>query len=238
LKDQWCIPPEQNAAFVCAMEDVLDVYERPYNPKRPVVGLDEKPFLLTRRHLTGRSRCQLIRDVLQPINPKPGQIKREDYEYERLGTANLFGWVEPLTGNRDVWVTERRTKLDYAHALKRLSEAFPDAEVIVVVQDNLNTHTRAALYEAFPAAEARALARRFEFHFTPKHGSWLNVQELEWSALARQALGERVGDVVALAGVAEQWVTDRRARAVRIDWQFRSVDAVVKLKRLYPVFTV
>ena len=150
------------------MEDVLDVYERPYNPARPVVGLDEKPFLLTRRHLTGRSRCQLIRDVLQPINPKPGQVKREDYEYERLGTANLFGWVEPLTGNRDVWVTERRTKLDYAHALKRLSEAFPDAEVIVLVQDNLNTHTKAALYEAFPAAEARALARRFEFHFTPK----------------------------------------------------------------------
>ena len=207
------------------MEDVLDVYERPYNPARPVVGLDEKP-------------CQLIRDVLQPINPKPGQVKREDYEYERLGTANLFGWVEPLTGNRDVWVTERRTKLDYAHALKRLSEAFPDAEVIVLVQDNLNTHTKAALYEAFSPAEARALARRFEFHFTPKHGSWLNVQELEWSALARQALRERVGDAVALAGVAERWVTDRRARAVRIDWQFRSVDAQIKLKRLYPVFTV
>jgi transposase len=220
------------------MEDVLDVYERPYNPARPVVGLDEKPFLLTRRHLTGRSRCQLIRDVLQPINPKPGQVKREDYEYERLGTANLFGWVEPLTGNRDVWVTERRTKLDYAHALKRLSEAFPDAEVIVLVQDNLNTHTKAALYEAFPPAEARALARRFEFHFTPKHGSWLNVQELEWSALARQALRERVGDVVALTAVAERWVTDRRARAVRIDWQFRSVDAQIKLKRLYPIFTV
>ena len=207
------------------MEDVLDVYERPYNPARPVVGLDEKP-------------CQLIRDVLQPINPKPGQVKREDYEYERLGTANLFGWVEPLTGNRDVWVTERRTKLDYAHALKRLSEAFPDAEVIVLVQDNLNTHTKAALYEAFPAAEARALARRFEFHFTPKHGSWLNVQELEWSALARQALRERVGDVVALTAVAERWVTDRRVRAVRIDWQFRSVDAQIKLKRLYPTFTV
>ena len=207
------------------MEDVLDVYERPYNPKRPVVGLDEKP-------------CQLIRDVLQPINPKPGQVKREDYEYERLGTANLFGWVEPLTGNRDVWVTERRTKLDYAHALKRLSEAFPDAEVIVLVQDNLNTHTKAALYEAFPAAEARALAKRFEFHFTPKHGSWLNVQELEWSALARQALRERVGDAGALAGVAQRWVEDRRARAVRIDWQFRSVDAQIKLKRLYPIFTV
>jgi DDE superfamily endonuclease len=129
---------------------------------------DEKPFLLTRRHLTGRSHCQLIRDVLQPVNPKPGQVKREDYEYERLGTANLFGWIEPLTGNRDVWVTERRAKLDYAHALKRLSEAFPDAEVIVVVQDNLNSYTKATLYVAFPLAEARALARRFDFHFTPK----------------------------------------------------------------------
>ena len=207
------------------MEDVLDVYELPYNPKRPVVGLDEKP-------------CQLIQDVLQPIQAKPGRVKLEDYEYQRLGTANLFGWVEPLTGNRDVWVTERRTKLDYAQALKRLSESFPDADVIVLVQDNLNTHSKAALYEAFPAAEARALAKRFEFHFTPKHGSWLNVQELEWAALAKQALRARVGDAIALAGVVAAWVLDRYARAVLIDWQFRSVDAQVKLRRLYPAFTV
>ena len=220
------------------MEDVLDVYELPYNPKRPVVGFDEKPY-------------QLIQDVFQPIQAKPGRVKLEDYEYERLGTANLFGWVEPLTGNRDVWVTERRTKLDYAQALKRLSEAFPDADVIMVVQDNLNTHSKAALYEAFPAAEAHALAKRFEFHFTPKrprpvrcrfgvkkHGSWLNVQELEWAALAKQALRARVGDAVALAGVVAPWVLNRRTRAVLIDWQFRSVDAQVKLKRLYPIFTV
>ena len=137
------------------MEDVLDVYERTYDPKRPVVGLDEKP-------------CQLIQDVLQPINPKPGRVKLEDHEYKRLGTANLFGWVEPLTGNRDVWVTERRTSVDYAQALKRLSESFPDADLIVLVQDNLSTHAKHALYQAFPASEARALAKRFEFHFTPK----------------------------------------------------------------------
>ena len=180
----------------------------------------------------------MIQDVLQPIQAKPGRVKLEDYEYQQLGTANLFGWVEPLTGNRDVWVTERRTKLDYTQALKRLSESFPDADVIVLVQDNLNTHSKAALYEAFPATEARALAKRFEFHFTPKHGSWLNVQELEWAALAKQALRERVGDAAALAGVVARWVLDRCARAVRIDWQFRSVDAQVKLKRLYPVFTV
>ena len=208
----------------------------------------------------------MIQDVLQPIQAKPGRVKLEDYEYQQLGTANLFGWVEPLTGNRDVWVTERRTKLDYTQALKRLSESSPDADadVIVVVQDNLNTHSKAALYERFPAAEARrpkpdrcccraktALAKRFEFHFTPKrprpvrcrfgvkkHGSWLNVQELEWAALAKQALRARVGDAIALAGVVAVWVLDRCARAVVIDWQFRSVDAQVKLKRLYPIFIV
>lgn len=225
MKEQWCIPPEQNAAFVCAMEDVLDVYERPYDQKRPVVGFDEKP-------------CQLIKDVLQPINPKPGRVKLEDTEYQRLGTANLFGWVEPLTGKRDAWVTERRTSVDYGHALKRLSEAYPDADVIVVVQDNLNTHSKASLYLAFNPVEARALAKRFEFHFTPKHGSWLNVQEMEWSVLARQALKERVGDKTALEGVVSRWVVGRRERAVKIDWQFRTVDAEVKLKRLYPILTV
>lgn len=224
MKQQWCIPPEQNAAFVCALEDVLDVYARPYDLKRPVVGLDEKP-------------CQLIKDVLQPVKAKPGRVQRVDYEYERGGSANLFGWVEPLTGKRDVWVTERRTKREYAQALKRLVEAYPEADTILVVQDNLNTHSKAALYEAFEPTEAHRIANKLEFHFTPRHGSWLNVQELEWSALARQALSERVGDRERLERLVHAWLQERRQKAVKIDWQFTTEDARVKLKRLYPIMT-
>lgn len=203
------------------MEDVLDLYERPLNAKRPVVCFDEKP-------------CQLIRNVLQPVNPKPGQVKLEDYEYQRCGTANLFGWVEPLTGKRDVWVTDRRTSVDYAQALERVAKAFPEAEVIVVVQDNLSTHSKSALYEAFAAEKAQRLAKRFEFHFTPRHGSWLNVQELEWAALAKQALAERIGDRVALERVVRVWLDHRVARGVRVNWCFRVGDARVKLERVYP----
>jgi transposase len=220
----WCIPPEQNAAFVCAMEDVLDVYERPYDARFPVVCFDEKP-------------CQLIRDVFQPVPPRAGRLKRQDSEYERCGTANIFGWVQPLTGERDAWVTARRTSVDYAHALKRLSEAFPDAVRILLIQDNLSTHSKAALYAAFTPQEAKRLADRFEFQFTPRHGSWLNPQELEWSALARQALSERVGDQAALERTVTQWVTVRRERAVLIRWQFTTADARLKLSRLYPVFS-
>lgn len=203
------------------MEDVLDVYERPLNPRRPVVGFDERP-------------CQLIGDVLVPIAAKPGRVKQVDSEYVRNGTANLFGWVEPLTGRRDVWMTERRTAADFAGAMKRLCEAYPEAEVIVVVQDNLNTHTKAALYATFPAEEAHRLASRLEFHYTPKHGSWLNVQELEWSALARQALDQRVGDRDKFERLVANWLTERRAGAIKIDWQFTTDKARIKLKRLYP----
>jgi len=200
------------------MEDVLDVYERPLDPKRPVVGFDEKP-------------CQLIGDVLVPIEPKPGRVRRVDAEYVRNGTANLFGWVEPLTGKRDAWATDRRTASDYAWAMKRLCEAYPEAEAIVVVQDkrerpvrcrlvskNLSTHTKAALYATFEAAEARRIANKLEFHYAPKRGSWLNVQELEWSALARQALGERVGNRDKLERVTAAWLEERREKAVKIDW--------------------
>ena len=203
---------------------MLDVYERLFDPKRPVIGFDEKP-------------CQLIGDVRVPIAPKPDQVKRVDSEYQRHGSVNLFGWVEPLTGKRDVWLTERRTALDYAHALKRVAEAFPEADVIVIVQDNLNTHSKAALYGAFEASEAHRLANRFEFHFTPKHGSWLNVQELEWSALARQALSERVGDQKRLERLVTYWLEERREGAVKIDWQFTTSEARIKLKRLYPKMT-
>ena len=203
------------------MEDVLDVYERPLDPARPVVGFDEKP-------------CQLIGDVLVPIEAKPGRVKRLDSEYGRHGSSNLFGWVEPLTGKRDVWVTDRRTAVDYGQALKRLSEAFPEAETIILIQDNLNTHSKASLYQAFEPKEARKLARRFEVHYTPVHGSWLNVQELEWSALERQALDQRVGDKEHLCRLVRDWLGDRRERTVGIDWQFRTSDARLKLKRPYP----
>ena len=206
------------------MEDVLDVYERPLDAAYPVVCLDEKP-------------CQLIKEVLQPIQPKPGQVKREDSEYERHGTANLFGWVEPLTGKRDVWVTDRRTSVDYAHALERLASAYLEAEKIVLHQDNLSTHSKAALYQAFSPEKARTLAQRFEFHFTPKHGSWLNIQEIEWSALARQALKERIGNKTALVKAVDHWLTRRRERAVCIRWQFTTPNARRKLSRLYPTLT-
>lgn len=206
------------------MEEVLTVYERPRDERRPVVGFDEKPV-------------QLIGDVLVPVEPKPGRVRRVDAEYERKGTANLFGWVEPLTGKRDVWVTDRRTATDFAHAMKRLSEAYPEAEVIVVVQDNLNTHTKASLYATFPAEEAHRLVSRLEFHYTPKHGSWLNVQELEWSALERQALDQRVGERDRFERLVAGWLEARRHKAVKIDWQFKTEDARVKLKRLYPTMT-
>lgn len=203
------------------MEEVLDVYERPLEKKHPVIGFDEKP-------------CQLLGDVMLPIPAKPGSVKRVDSEYQRYGTANLFGWAFPLTGKRDVWVTERRTTLDYAHALKRVSDAFPEAQTIIIVQDNLNTHKKAALYDAFEPKTAHRLAQRFEFHFTPKHGSWLNVQESEWSALERQALGERPGDRERLEHLVKRWLDNRRERAVTINWQFTTSDARLKLRGLYP----
>ena len=209
------------------MEDVLDVYERPLDPKRPVIAFDEKP-------------CQLIADVLAPIQASPNsaskaaQRKRVDCEYQRNGTVNLFGWVEPLTGKRDVWVTDQRTAVDYAHALKRISDAFPEAELIILVQDNLNTHSKASLYAAFEPYEANTLAKRFDFHYTPKHGSWLNVQELEWSALERQALDQCVADKEQLEALVGHWLERRLAAVIKIDWQFTTADARIKLKRLYP----
>lgn len=203
------------------MEDVLDVYERPLDARFPVVCFDEKP-------------CQLIRDVLQPIAPRPGQLKKQDYEYERCGTANVFGWVQPLTGRRDAWVTRQRTSVDYGQALIRVHQAFPDAEKIVLVQDNLSTHTLSALYLVLPPELAREVARRFEVHFTPRHGSWLNMQELEFSALARQALGERVGDQTALEQTVQRWVTARNQQAKPIHWHFTTAAARRKLTRLYP----
>jgi DDE superfamily endonuclease len=217
------LPPKANAGFVAAMEDVLEVYARPYDPKRPQVCFDE-------------GGKQLIGDVRPPLPVRPGSPRREDSEYERNGTANLFMAFEPLAGARRVEVTERRTSQDFARMMRRLvDEWYPQAEKVVLVLDNLSTHTPAALYEAFEPAEARRLVEKLEWHDTPKHGSWLNVAEMELSVLARQCLGRRIPDLGALRREVAAWERKRNAAVVKVDWQFTTADARVKLKRLYPI---
>jgi uncharacterized small protein (DUF1192 family) len=216
------IPPDANAAFVAAMEDILEVYQRPYDPQRPLVCLDE-------------TSKQLIAETRVPIAAKPGQPGRHDYEYRRNGTANLFMMFAPLEGWRHVKVTDRHTALDYAQVLKELSDThFPGSAKIVLVQDNLNTHKPASLYEAFPPAEARRLVERFEWHYTPKHGSWLDMAESELGVLSSQCLDRRIPDQQVLKEEVEAWEADRNRKHAKADWQFTTADARVKLKRLYP----
>lgn len=216
------LPPKANAGFVAAMEDVLDVYARPCDPRRPQVCLDE-------------GGKQLIGDVRPPLPARPGTPRREDYEYERQGMANLFMVFEPLAGTRRVEVTQRKTSQDFARLIERLvDEWYPDAERVVLVPDNLSTHSPAALYEAFEPAEARRLVERLEWHDTPKHGSWLNVAEMELSVLARQCLDRRIPDLEALRREVAAWEAGRNAAVAKVDWQFTTADARVKLKRLYP----
>ncbi len=206
------------------MEDVLEVYTRPYDERFPQVCLDEKSK-------------QLVGEVREPLAARPGvPARHDDYEYERNGTANLFIVCEPLAGWRHISVTERRTKLDWAHCIKELVDVhYPHAEKIVLVLDNLNTHTPAALYEAFDPAQARRLLERLEIHYTPKHGSWLNMAEIELSVLARQCLLERrIPDREALGGEVGAWEKERNAAESSIDWRFRSTEARIKLKHLYP----
>jgi hypothetical protein len=222
LKEQWCIPAKANAEFVSCMEDVLDVYQRPYDPKRPQVCMDE-------------TSKQLLANVQTPLPAQPGQKERYDYEYEREGVANLFLFVEPLVGKRHVKVTDRRTKVDWAEAMRELSDVYyPEAEVIVVVLDNLNTHSPASFYETFEPEEAHRLANRFEFHYTPKHGSWLNMAEIEFSALGRQCLDRRIPDKARLAAEVHIWEEERNASVVKVLWRFTTADARIKLAHLYP----
>ena len=217
------IPPDANAAFVAGMEDVLEVYHRPHDPAHPVVCLDE-------------TSKQLIAETRVPIPAKPGQPARHDYEYARNGTANVFMLFAPLEGWRHVEVTDRHTALDYAEILRDLSDKhFPDAAKIVLVQDNLNTHKPASLYEAFRAAEARRLVERFEWHYTPKHGSWLDMAESELSVLTTQCLDRRIPDKQTLIKEVAAWENSRNQKHAKADWQFTAADARVKLKRLYPV---
>lgn len=222
LKQQWVIPPRANAGFVAAMEDVLAVYARPYDERRPVVGLDE-------------GGKQLIGETRPPLPVRPKHPAREDHEYQRNGTANVFMLFEPLRGWRHAVVTERRTNRDFAHRIKELVDVwYPAAERVVLVCDNLSTHTPAALYEAFEPAEARRVVEKLEWHYTPRHGSWLNVAEVELSVLARQCLDRRIPDRGTLAAEVAVWEAARNAAVVRVDWQFTTADARVKLKRLYP----
>jgi hypothetical protein len=204
------------------MEDVLEVYHRPHDPEYPVVCVDE-------------TSKQLISETRVPIKAKPGQPARHDYEYERNGTANLFMMFAPLEGWRHVEVTDRHTAVDFAHILRDLSDThFPGAKKIVLMEDNLNTHKPASLYEAFPAAEARRLVERFEWHYTPKHGSWLNMAESELSVLSGQCLDRRIPDKQTLIEEITAWEHARNKKHVKADWQFTTADARVKLKRLYP----
>jgi hypothetical protein len=204
------------------MEDVLEVYHRPYDEKRPQVCLDE-------------ASKQLVGETVQPLPPGPGQPERFDYEYVRNGTANLFMLSEPLAGWRHVMVTDRRTAKDFAEVLRWLAEdVYPAAERIVLVMDNLNTHKLASLYEAFPPEQARRIAERFEVHHTPKHGSWLNVAEVELAALSQQCLGRRLGTKAELERQVGAWEEDRNRRYVEARWRFTTADARIKLHRLYP----
>lgn len=208
------------------MEDVLDVYKRPHDPSYPLVCLDE-------------ATKQLIKEAHPPLPLKPGQPARYDYEYERNGTANLFMMFAPLEGWRQVKVTERHTAVDYAHVLKDLSDLhFPNAKKIVLVQDNLNTHKPASLYEAFPPEEARRLVERFEWHYTPKHGSWLDMAESELSIVSSQCLDRRIPDRQTLENEVAAWLSDRNKNNSQTDWRFTTDDARIKLKHLYPVSLV
>jgi hypothetical protein len=205
------------------MEDVLDQYEEEYDPQYPTVCLDEKPVVL---HA----------DIHPPVPVEPGKPERVDYEYERKGTRNLFVMVEPLAGWRHVEVTEQRTMQDYAKVVRWLvDEVYPHAEYIRLVQDNLNTHTPASLYETFPPAEARSILQRLEFHYTPKHGSWLNMAEIEIAILERNALSRRLPDEAALRRQVAAVEMERNTHKRGIVWQFTSREARVKLERLYPV---
>ena len=217
------IPPEQSAAFVADMERVLSVYAEPYDARRPVVCLDERP-------------CALVGEGRDPLPMRPGSDARQDHEYTRGGLCCAFLAFEPLRAWRRVWVRPQRRRLEFAEVVRALcDEVYPDADVVRVVCDNLNTHTAAAFYERYPPEEAKRLAERVEFVHTPVHGSWLNVVECEFSAMVRQCLGHRrLGEIGALRWEAEAWVEARNAAGATVEWQFTTADARGKLRRLYP----
>src|SRR5262249_26814626 len=223
-KEQWVIPPRQSGEFVARMEDVLEVYHRPYDERRPLVCLDEVGV-------------QLVGEARVPLPARPGQPARYDYEYVRNGTANLFMVFEPLLGWRWVKVTERRTASDLAEVLRELvEEIHGEARKVVLVTDNLNTHSPGCLYEAVEPAQARRIAEKLEWHYTPRHGSWLNTAEVELAALGKQCLGRRIGSAEELRRQVAAWELERNEAQVEARWQFTTAKARVKLRRLYPSF--
>lgn len=216
------IPPESNAEFVCHMEDVLDVYTRPYDPQYPVVCFDE-------------SNKQMVAETIEPLPIEPGQPQRYAYQYERNGVCNLFMFFEPLAAWRHVQVTAHRTAIDYAQQMQYLVDVrYPDVVKITVVHDQLNTHVPASLYKAFEPVEAKRILDKIELHYTPKHGSWLNMAEIELSVLARVCLDRRIPDQTTLSQEVSAWEERRNHLERTVDWQFTTADARIKLKRLYP----
>jgi hypothetical protein len=223
---QWCIPPEANAEFVWKMEDVLDVYTRPYDGERVLVCMDET----TKQH---------IMEVRPPVEASPGQAYRYDAEYQRNGVSNLFLFFAPLKGWRHLEVTDQRTKADWAKAVRQLvDDHLPGVQKIVLVMDNLNTHSPSSLYEAFRPEEAKRILDRLEIHYTPKHGSWLNMAEMELSILGRQCLSRRIPDQQALRHEVGAWEKIRNETGSTIDWRFTAADARIRLKKLYPSLVV
>jgi hypothetical protein len=215
------IPPEHNGSFVANMERVLDVYKRPFDPLHPVVCMDESPK-------------QLIGEVRPPVPASPGQPAKQDYEYRRVGVCNIFLACEPLAGKRLVTITERKTKRDWAVFLELIAGHYCNADKITLVMDNLNTHEPGALYEAFPPEKAKALWDRFEFVYTPKHGSWLNMAEIELNVLTGQCLNRRIDDIEVARKEVNAWQKHRNNRQAKVNWQFTTKDARIKLSRLYP----
>jgi hypothetical protein len=222
LSDYWCIPPEEDANFVASMEDVLDVYKMPYDPKRPVWCMDEKPY-------------QLLDDARKPIPMRPGDVKKIDSEYVRCGTVSIFCFIQPLTGKIVHHVEETRTAIDWAEKIKYLiDEIEPDAEKIILVMDNLNTHSLGSLYKAFPPQEARSIARRLEVHYTPKHGSWLNIAEIGINIITRECLNRRIEGIDTLRKELNEWSKRYEKSEKAVNWQFTADKARTKLKKLYP----
>lgn len=217
------IPPEQNGSFVAQMEFVLDVYKKPYDSQYPVVCMDESPK-------------QLISETRNPIQASPGKPEKHDYEYKRCGICNVFMAFEALTGKRHVEITERRTKKDWALFLQDLAERYKGATKITLIMDNLNTHGPGSLYETFSPEQAKALWDRFEFVYTPKHGSWLNIAEIELSALHRQCLDRRIDNIEDVRREVMAWKISRNNQCAKVNWQFTTDDARIKLRRLYPTF--
>lgn len=221
----WCIPPEQNADFVAKMEDVLDVYAQPYNENCPVICLDEKPY-------------QLLDECREPILIKSGKPKRIDNEYKRMGSCSIFVMCEPLKGWHHANARKQRTAVDFAHEIDWLltESRYKNSSKIKLVQDNLNTHVISSLYKAFPAQKARELAKRLEIHYTPKHGSWLNIAEISISILSKQCIGRRIPNIDLLNQHISAWEENYNTKQNAVDWQFSTQKARIKLKKLYPVF--